>query len=319
MAAIPDRRDEYQVLTYHKKINKGEKNPTYMGHTGTTRGLERCYQNNISIAKAENKVKSRPNMDHFDGTDDPKPCDKNGIRTEKNELIGIEVEKRKPTAGCETLRAACETWKTKIKLFKAQINSIRREKESPKRKEVDSKGGKVYGKSLEDTCGVWMLKVEKIRGVKLVKEEEESILNVLPCKVGDEIPAKTEWYDKEHERNTVTNEIANSRVKRWISICEAAKQLKYKEKRRKYIPNGFSDIKNKHVTYEFRAGVDDGKTPLMMLLVGRLFIHNNLGDRGKKLDVKKSYEYNRRRGKKKKPFEIIRDGPKVSCRLVKVG
>ncbi|RIB09688.1 hypothetical protein C2G38_2044102 [Gigaspora rosea] len=121
-------------------------------------------------------------MDHFDGTDNPKPCNKNGIRAEKNELIGIEVEERKPTAGCETLRAACEAWKTKIKLFKAQINSIRRKKELPKRKEIDSKGGKVYRKSLEDTCGVWILKVKKIRGVKLVKEEEESILNVLRAK-----------------------------------------------------------------------------------------------------------------------------------------
>ncbi|RIB00497.1 hypothetical protein C2G38_2234110 [Gigaspora rosea] len=149
MAVTPDKRYEYQASTYHQEstnmshigrrndpcyccqngsgVKKYEpktfanpKKPTYTGHTGTTWGLERCYQNDIGITKTEGKVKIYlPNMDHFDGTDNPKPCNKNGIRAEKNESNRIEVERRKTTAGCETLKAACEAWKIKIKLFKA--------------------------------------------------------------------------------------------------------------------------------------------------------------------------------------------------------
>ncbi|CAG8701175.1 12808_t:CDS:2, partial [Gigaspora rosea] len=50
MAATPDKRAEYKALSYHKKSSK------------------------MSITKAENKVKMyRPNKDHFDGADNPKP------------------------------------------------------------------------------------------------------------------------------------------------------------------------------------------------------------------------------------------------------
>ncbi|RIB17870.1 hypothetical protein C2G38_2246130 [Gigaspora rosea] len=113
-----------------KAFNKYQK-PTDTGHTGTTWGIERCYQNDIGITKTESKVTIYlPNMDHFDGTDNPKPCNENVIRAGKKGSNRIEVERRKPTAGCATLKAACEVWKTKIKLFKAQINSTKREKES---------------------------------------------------------------------------------------------------------------------------------------------------------------------------------------------
>ncbi|RIB20665.1 hypothetical protein C2G38_2035043 [Gigaspora rosea] len=131
---------------------------------------------------------------------------------------------------------------------------------------------------------MWMVKVENIRDVELVKKEEKPILTVPLCKVEDKIPdtnVEPEWYGKGHEVNKITNEIAiRSRIKRWINRYKAAKLLKYKEKRRKYIPNGFGKIQNDHVIYKFRAGIDSGKIPIM-LLVERLFIYNNLGDRGK--------------------------------------
>ncbi|RIB25979.1 hypothetical protein C2G38_2164642 [Gigaspora rosea] len=76
-----------RVEKYEPKTFANSQMLTYTGYTSTTLGLEHCYQNNISITKAEIKVKIYfPNMDHFDRT----------------------VEKRKPTAGCETLKAACE-------------------------------------------------------------------------------------------------------------------------------------------------------------------------------------------------------------------
>ncbi|RIB23855.1 hypothetical protein C2G38_2170089 [Gigaspora rosea] len=178
------------IEKYKPKTFNNYQKPIDMGHTGTTWGLERYCQNDIGITKTESKVKIYlPIKDHFDGTDNPKTCDEDGIRAEENGSNRIVVERRKPTA----------------------------EKEPPKRKKD--------GKSLDDTCRVWVLKVENIRSVKLVKEEEMSTLNVLPCKVGDEIPVEPEWYDKGHERNTVTNEItikSQSWCRRWKTTNDDA-------------------------------------------------------------------------------------------------
>ncbi|RIB16218.1 hypothetical protein C2G38_2038749 [Gigaspora rosea] len=208
---------------------------------------------------------------------------------------GIETGDEIPIEGCKTLNATCATWKTKVELFKTQRNATECRKDL-----LDQT--KSSCEDLDVAYRMWMAKVENIRDVELVKEEEKPILNVPPCKVEDNIPdtnVEPEWYGKGHEGNKIANEIAiRSRIKRWINRCKAAKPLKYKKNRRKYIPNGFGEIQNDHVIYEFRAGIDSGKIP-MMLLVERLFIYNNLGDRGKWMTVKK------KKKKKKKKLKIV--------------
>ncbi|RIB11693.1 hypothetical protein C2G38_2042465 [Gigaspora rosea] len=129
----------------------------------------------------------------------------------------------------------------KVELFKVQIDSTKREKGLPKRKESDSKEKRICVRSLDKAYKSWMTKVENTRG---------------------------------HEENKIANEITiRSRIKKWINKCKTAKLLKFKEKKRKDLPNGSEEIKSWHVTFEFqiRKTSED---------IGRQlpFIHNNLGE-----------------------------------------
>lgn len=76
-----------KVFTNYRKL-------VDMGHVSTIYALEHCYQDDIDITRAANKVKMYYlNIDHFIRTDNPKPCIKKEIRARKNELNEIEVKK----------------------------------------------------------------------------------------------------------------------------------------------------------------------------------------------------------------------------------
>ncbi|RIB29052.1 hypothetical protein C2G38_2156399 [Gigaspora rosea] len=265
--------DEHQIFVAHQKSVK-------MDRVKGVNDLVNSYQNDTQIKKHESKVyvnyQKPPDMSHTNTTSDHERVIKIRVAP-KEETNGIDVEERESTKNCENLKAACIRWKKKVELFKTQANAIKyNEKLGPI--------GESYKNNLEvdKAYRVWILKVENVKGVELEKEKKKQpILNVLPCKVED----KNSDTNKGHEENKIANEITiRSRIKKWINKCKTAKLLKFKEKKRKDLPNGSEEIKSWHVTFEFqiRKTSED---------IGRQlpFIHNNLGEREKWIDIMKAY------------------------------
>ncbi|CAG8611165.1 6697_t:CDS:2 [Dentiscutata heterogama] len=211
-------------------------------------------------------------MECLDGTDNPEYCDKNRIRAEKNEpethvsrlkiplhesddevkshtkskSNGIGVGKDKPTDSCETLET--------------RFNEIKRDESPVKRKNSAIEETYENDQEVVGACGVWMLKVENIRGdpPSLKKHADE---------VGDNI-RRVKCKDSGNSPSFSNNKV-NIKVKRV--------QMN-KRKVRVEVWRFLTMMKLHGLIIETRSADKDR----IGSLVEHPFKKNNLGDRDKK-------------------------------------
>ncbi|RIB03868.1 hypothetical protein C2G38_2122094, partial [Gigaspora rosea] len=62
--------------------------------------------------------------------------------------------------------------------------------------------------------------------------------------------------------------------------------VQYKEKSKEYVPNG-SEKGLRNVISSIQRTFNSNRRFQKMILIGKLFFHNNLGDHGKRMEVEK--------------------------------
>ncbi|RIB10946.1 hypothetical protein C2G38_2043069 [Gigaspora rosea] len=178
----------------------------------------------------------------------------------------------------------------KVELFKAQI----------KTPDDRNQNNNISKEAFNNACRSWISRVNSLRNVMSVKEQEKHMFDVSSCHTIDEFlgdNVKSKLYDK--EGRIISRKV---HTKRRVSESKIMELLWHKKKGGRYMLGGLErSISNIMASFQKTFAVVDEL--LIIFLVNMPFFHNNhnnLGDREKRLDVKKSYEYIKK--KKKPPF-----------------
>ncbi|RIB15855.1 hypothetical protein C2G38_2318193 [Gigaspora rosea] len=234
------------IEKYEPKALANYQKPKEMGHTSTTRELERYYYGEIDLIEDKNKnaFKAGKNEPRAYASDEFKSCT-------RSELKGIEAEGEVPIEGCETLEVTCTTWKIKVESFKTQRNTAECRKDL-----LDWKNK--FGKDLDDVCRSWMQKVQNYNS-KWVGRQRDHVNNVWPNRIVDEgsgINLKPKIGNKEYKIVSVVvesiEEPKGPGTKKWISKSKIIKQAWWKKRKENFIPHEFEEIWSYYVIFEFQ-------------------------------------------------------------------